>query len=51
MHVPRGVGRLFLSNICPEGKEGCTGVLEKDKAWKCESIPTPADGEVSCITA
>jgi hypothetical protein len=29
MHVLRGVGRLFLSNICPEGKEGCAGVLER----------------------
>jgi len=29
MHVQRGVGRLFLSNIWPEGKEGCAGVLER----------------------
>lgn len=36
MHVLRGVGRLFLSNICPEGKEGCAGVLERQglKMWK-----------------
>jgi hypothetical protein len=51
MHVQRGVRRLFLSNISPEGKEGFTAVLERDKAWKCESIPTPTDGVVSCPTA